>query len=83
MQIHKMSDASATAGGPGFQDLPIRVVTVPHPVIEGVQARAYECEFTFDQADLTKVLDGGRLRICIIAPKVVPISVAVVGPNEA
>lgn len=83
MQIHRMSDATSTAGGEGFEDLPIRAVKLPHPTEPGEFVIGYECEFTFDPADVTKIMNDGRLRICIMAQRVVPIHASVVGPHEA
>lgn len=77
MQIHKMKDATDIAGGPGYADLPIRKVRVQHPTNEGQDFPAYECEFVFDLDDLAKVLSGGKIRICILGERIVPIMVTV------
>jgi hypothetical protein len=73
-----MKDASGVAGGPGYGDLPIRRVLVDHPTKPGEGFPAYECEFTFEAADVISIMGNGKLRIRILGTIIVPIHVEVV-----
>lgn len=78
MKAHHMKDATSVADGPGYYGLPIRRVLVEHPTKPGEALPAYECEFTFEAADVISIMGNGKLRIRILGTTVVPIHVEVV-----
>lgn len=79
MKPYDMPDRTNIAGGPGFQELPIRRVKAQHPLFQGVEVDAYEIEYEFEPEDAKQLMTkGGRLRICLMSKAVIPIHVDIV-----
>lgn len=77
--FHDMADKTADAGGPGFQTIAVREVRAPHPLVPDSNVPAYEMEIAFDANEAVQLLGGARLRICLMASRIIPIHVDIVG----
>lgn len=83
MKFYDMPDKTAEAGGPGFETIAVREVQVPHPLDARQSVSAYEVELELDVAETAQLMAGGRLRICLMSHRIIPIYASVVSSGGA